>query len=149
MGRSKGLPDKKRIKEAEEFDGYSAIFSTIKFKNDELVKMYFDKDLVEKAFQSLKGVVKLRPIRHWLYNRVVSHVFICYLALLLLSLFKQKLLKLNLSPVAALQELETLYKIYMRDPKKGFELSKTVALSKKQEKILKTVDKKLLDKCSV
>ena len=107
-----------------------------------------DPDIVEKAFQSLKGIVKIRPIRHWLYNRVISHVFICYLSYLLLSLLKLSLKKINMSPVAALRELDTLYKIYIKDNKKGFEFSRTVALTKKQEKILKTIDKKLLLDCS-
>lgn len=133
-----------RLHEAEEFDGYSAIFTTASLSKERMVKMYFDKDLVEKAFQSLKGVIGLRPIRHWLYNRVVAHVFICYLSYLLLSLLKMKLSKIGMSPVVALREMDTLYKVYMRDSKKGFKLHRTVALNKIQEKILKTIDKKLL-----
>jgi transposase len=134
----------KRLTDAEEYDGYSCIFTTDDISNENLVKTYFDKDLVEKAFQSLKGVVKLRPIRHWLYNRVIAHVLICYLAYLLLSLLKLKLKHLKISPVVALRELETLYKVYAKDSKKNFTFSKTVALSKMQEKILKAVDKKLI-----
>ena len=134
----------KRLADAEEFDGYSCIFTTDDLSDENLVKIYFDKDLVEKAFQSLKGVIKLRPIRHWLYNRVVAHVFICYLSYLLLSIFKMKLKSLEISPVAALRELETLYKVYTRDTKKNFLFSKTVALTKIQEKILKSVNKKLV-----
>ena len=76
----------KELREAEEFDGYSVIFTTVKLSKKEIVEIYFDKDLVEKAFQSLKGIVKVQPVRHWLYNRVIVHVFICYLAYLLLSL---------------------------------------------------------------
>jgi transposase len=135
---------KSRLDEAEEFDGYSCIFTTAKISNSQLVKTYFDKDLVEKAFQSLKGVIKLRPIRHWLYNRVIAHVMICYLALLLLSLLKLKLIDLGMSPVSALRELETMYKVYGKDSKKGFTFSKIVALTKQQEKILKSIDKALL-----
>ena len=67
-----------RLAQEEELDGYSFIFTTARLSPPEMVKLYFDKDLVEKAFPSLKGVVRLRPIRHWLYNRVVAHVFICY-----------------------------------------------------------------------
>lgn len=133
-----------RIKQAEEFDGYSCIFTTAKISNSELVKTYFDKDLVEKAFQTLKGIAKLRPIRHWLYNRVVAHVMICYLALALLSLLKLKLSSLKLSPVKALRDLETMYKVYGKDSNKNFTFSKTVALSKHQEKILKSIDKSLI-----
>jgi len=100
--------------------------------------------LVEKAFQSLKGVIKIQPIRHWLYNRVIAHVFVCYLAYLLLTLLKVKLHKTGLSPVAALEELDSMYKVYMRDTEKEFKISRVVTLTKKQELILKTVNKKLL-----
>ena len=133
-----------RLRNAEEFDGYSCIFTTATLSKEEMVRLYFDKDLVEKAFQSLKGVIKLQPIRHWLYNRVIAHVFICYLAYLLLSLLRQRLKTLQISPVEALRELESLYKVYMRDSKKGFKLARLVALSKNQENILKTIDKRLI-----
>lgn len=134
----------KRLTIAEEFDGYSSIFTTDEISDENLVKIYFDKDLVEKAFQSLKGIIKLRPIRHWLYNRVIAHVFICYLSYLLLSLLKLKLKSLEMSPIVALRELETLYKVYARDSKKDFAFTKTVALTRLQEKILKAVNKKLI-----
>lgn len=132
------------LDEGEIFDGYSCVFSTKAIPNDEIIRIYFEKDLVEKAFQNLKGVVALRPIRHWLYDRVEGHIFICYLAYLLLSLLKYRLKKIDVGPIEALRELETLYKVYMKDTVKGFELAKLVKLTKKQEKILKAVDKKLL-----
>jgi len=100
--------------------------------------------LVEKAFRSLKGVVKLQPIRHWLAQRVIAHVFICYLAYLLLSLLKFRIKSHGISPEEALDELETMYKVYLRDPKNIFKLSRVVTLSKKQETILKAVNRKLL-----
>ena len=138
----------KELQEAEEFDGYSVIFTTAKLSKKEIVEIYFDKDLVEKAFQSLKGIVKVQPVRHWLYNRVIAHVFICYLAYLLLSLLKIHVKKIDISPIEALNELATMYKVYMRDTKKGFEVSRVVTLTKKQENILKAVNKKMLAKCS-
>lgn len=134
----------KEIKKSEELDGYSIIFSTKKINNEEIIKIYFEKDLVEKAFKSLKGVIGLRPIRHWLYNRVEAHIFICYLSYLLLSLLQLKLKKINIGAMEALQELSTLYKVYMKDTKKGFEVTKLVKLTKKQEKILRAIDKRLL-----
>jgi hypothetical protein len=63
-------------------------------------------------------------------------VAICYLAYLLLSLLKFRLKDLALSPEAALRELNTMYKVYRRDQKKGFRISRVVTLSKKQEQIL-------------
>lgn len=132
------------IKKAEEFDGFSCIFSTKQIPTEEIIKVYFEKDIVEKAFKNLKGVTGLRPIRHWLYNRVEAHIFICYLSYLLLSLLQYKLKKIKIGSIEALKELSTLYKIYMRDTEKNFVLTKLVKLNKKQEKILRAIDKKLL-----
>ncbi len=66
----------RELKKAEEFDGYSCIFSTKNISGKDMVKLYFDKDVVERAFRILKGVTNLNPVRHWLCNRVVAHVFI-------------------------------------------------------------------------
>ena len=136
---------RRKLTEAEEFDGYSCIFSTKRLSKKEMLRIYFgDKDLVEKAFQSIKGVVRIQPIRHWLYNRVIAHIFICYLSYLLLSLLKYRLKKISMSPIDALIELDTMYKVYIRDTKKDFSLSRTVTLTKKQEKILNTIDRQLM-----
>ena len=133
------------MKEAEEFDGYSCIFCTKNLSDEDMVRLYFDKDVVERAFKTLKGVTNLRPIRHWLYKRVISHIFICYLSYLLLSILKLNLKPLNISPEEALRNLESMYKVYLSDKsKKNCTLSRTVTLSKTQEKILRAVDKRLL-----
>jgi len=134
----------KRLDQAEEFDGYSCIFSTRPLPKAELVRLYFDKDLVEKAFRSLKSVVKLQPIRHWLSQRVIAHVFICYLAYLLLSLLKFRLKSLGISPEEALDELKTMYKVYLQDAKHVFKIARVVTLTKRQETILKNINRKLL-----
>lgn len=135
---------KLQIKEASKYDGVSLIFTNTKISMEDVVKGYFDKDVVEKAFQALKGVVNLRPVRHWLYNRVEAHVFICYLTCLLLSILKNKIEKLNISAMRGLQDLDGLYRVYLRDPKSGYKIGKLVALTKHQEKILSLVNKKLL-----
>jgi len=134
-----------QLEKVEEFEGYLCIFTTeasiSKFK---VVSTYFDKDLVEKAFHSLKGVIKLRPIRHWLHNRVIAHVLICYLAYLLLSLLKYRLMEIEISPIEALQELDSVYKVYMKDEKNNLQFSRIVTLTEKQDKILKTIDKDII-----
>jgi len=135
---------KSALTEAEEFDGCSCIFCTRRLPKEEMVRLYFDKDLVEKAFHSIKGIANLQPIRHWLSNRVKAHVFICYLSYLLLSLLKYRLKKIKISPQAALREVETMYKVYLRDSKKGFTLSRVVTLTKKQERIFRAINKKLI-----
>jgi hypothetical protein len=49
----------------------------------ELVQLYRSKDLVEKGFQSIKSLIKLRPLFHYTDPKVQAHVTICMLALLL------------------------------------------------------------------
>lgn len=133
-----------KLTEAEEFDGCSCIFCTRRLSKEEMVRLYFDKDLVEKAFHTIKGITNLQPIRHWLSNRVKAHVFVCYLSYLLLSLLKYRLKKAKVSPQAALRELETMYKVYLRNNEGVLKISRVVTLTKKQELILKAIDKKLL-----
>jgi transposase len=135
-------PDK--LAAAEEFDGYSSIFCTRALPEEEVLSLYFDKDLIEKAFRSLKGITQLRPVRHWLAERVRAHVFLCYLAYLLLSLLRYHLRNTEFTAERALSELGTMYKVYLRDTQHRFRLSRTVTLNKNQELILKTIDKSLL-----
>jgi len=142
----KGQLKKAVLLKAEEMDGYSCIFSTKKrLPDDEIVRTYFEKDLVEKAFHTLHGIVKLRPIRHWLNTRVIGHIFICYLSYLLLSLleYRLRISQLQFSANAALKKMETYYKIYGRDEDKCFAIQKTVALTKEQEAIIRAVDSKI------
>ena len=133
-----------KLVQAEEFDGYSCVFCTRSLPQDKMLTLYFDKDLVEKAFHSLKGITQLRPVRHWLAERVHAHVSLCYLAYLLLSLLQYHLRKTDFTAESALRELGTMYKVYLRDAKHRFQLSRVVTLTKNQELILKAVDRSLL-----
>ena len=139
------------LKEEEELDGYFCLFCTKNISNKEIVRLYFDKDIIEKSFRTLKGVTNLRPVRHWLSDRVVAHVFICYLSYLLLSLLKIHLTDndINISPMTALKDLESMYRVYLYDKKKGNKFIRTVILSKHQKLILKSVDKNLVKQCCV
>jgi len=136
--------NKKFLNTAEEFDGYFCLFSTKDISKNEAVNLYFDKDEVEKSFQSIKGVTHLRPIRHWLYNRVEAHVKICYFSYAILSVMKHYLKKINITPATALTHLNSFYKIYMRDKNKGLKFEKFVVLKKIQKDILNSIDPKLL-----
>ena len=140
--RNRLRPD--QLAAAEEFDGYSCIFATRSLPPPQMLSLYFEKDLIEKAFRSLKGITQLRPVRHWLAEHVRAHVFLCYLAYLLLSLLRLHLRHTEFTAERALNELSTMYKVYLRDSQHRFHLSRTVTLNKNQELILKTIDKSLL-----
>lgn len=136
--------NERAIQEAQQYDGYSVIFSTKNVPVEEIVKPYFEKDKVEKAFRSLKSILGLKPIRHWLEERVKSHIFICYLSYLLISLLETKLRKTDISAITAIDKLATAYKVSLRNKKNKNEFEKIVTLSKEQEMIIKAVDKHIL-----
>jgi len=139
--------DEGALLEAQKYDGYSALFSTKNLEIEKIVKHYFEKDKVEKAFRSLKSILGLQPIKHWLEERVKSHVFICYLSYLLISLFESKLISKDISAITALDKLSTAYKVHIKNKKLKEEFTKTVTLTRDQEKIMKAVDKKILKCC--
>lgn len=133
----------------ERYDGVSVIFSTRDLSEEEMVKAYFEKDKVEKSFRCMKGLLEMDKVRFWLANRVREHIFVCYLAYLLLSVLEHKLRKLGITSAEAIGTMESMYRVYLTDPKSKNRFVKTVALSKKQENILKEINPLLLTKCSV
>lgn len=140
--------DEEKINKDMEYEGYFVLFSTKDIEVEKIVRQYFDKDKVEKAFRCLKSVLGIRPIKHWLEERVKAHVFICYLAYLLFSLLETKLVAKKISPVNALEKLKTAYKIHLKNKKLNEEFTKIVTLSTEQRTIMKAIDKNIL-KCSV
>lgn len=123
--------------------GYSLIFHNTKLKPDLVVKKYFDKDVVERSFRTMKGEVQLHPIRLWLPKRVNAHIKICYLSMCLLSLIKFRCKKISASPSEIIQELQSIYKVNLKHSKTNQKFTKVVTLSNNQKNILKAL------KCSV
>lgn len=69
----------------------------------EIAQLYRAKDRVEKDFQTIKSLIKLRPIWHHTDKKVRAHVTVCVLALLL-----ERLLNLALPTRTTGDVLETL-----------------------------------------
>jgi len=123
--------------------GYSLIFHNTKLNPDVVVKKYFDKDVVERSFRTMKGDVQLHPIRLWMPKRVNAHIKICYLSMCLLSLIKFRCKKIGTSPGEIIQELQSIYKVNLKHSKTKQKFTKVVTLSNNQKNILKAL------KCSV
>ena len=123
--------------------GYSLVFHNTNLAAGLVVKKYFEKDIVERSFRSMKGDIQLHPIRLWIPKRINAHIKICYLSLCLLSLIKYKCRKINTSPIEIIQELQTVYKVNLKHSKTKQKFTKVVTLSNNQKNILKAL------KCSV
>lgn len=123
--------------------GYSLLYHTTKLDTATVVRKYYEKDIVERSFKSLKGEVQLHPIRLWLPQRIEAHVKLCYLSLCLLALIGFKCRKLRLSATKVLEELQYIYKVHLEHAKTKKQWDKVVTLTNQQKQILKAL------KCSV
>ena len=73
-----------RITAEAQLDGINVIRTSVKSEtltSEGTVRAYKDLSTVERAFRCLKTVdLKVRPIFHWLDDRIRAHVFLCMLA---------------------------------------------------------------------
>ena len=85
----------KNIANEAALDGLYVIRTSVgreTFDADSTVRAYKDLSKVERAFRCLKTVdLKVRPIYHWLADRVRAHVFLCMLAYYVEWHMRQKL----------------------------------------------------------
>lgn len=87
--------DEKKIAEEAALDGLYVIRTSVPSEtmgSEDVVRAYKDLAKVERAFRSLKTIdLKIRPIYHWLDDRIRAHVFLCMLAYYLQWHMRQKL----------------------------------------------------------
>lgn len=76
--------DEARIAEEAALDGLYVIRTSVKpteFSSTDAVRAYKSLSKVERAFRSMKTIdLHVRPIYHWLDQRIRGHVFLCMLA---------------------------------------------------------------------
>jgi len=133
--------DVEAVGERETLDGVYVVITTTDLEKEQVVKKYFERELIEKSFRFLKSTLSVQPVRHWLWRRVKAHVFICYLAYLHLTWMKMLLSKsgIPMSPVKALELLETIYTVELTDSETQMSVNRTVPLTKEQEDIYKAL----------
>jgi hypothetical protein len=100
----------------------------------ELVNLYRVKDTVEKDFQTIKSIVKLRPIFSHTDPKVQAHVTLCMLALLLERTLENQLhaAGLEMSAPRCIEELEDC-RLNERQPGKGVAYDVTQPTSTQRE----------------
>ena len=90
-------PKEDVFEEKKSLDGKFLLQTTHLDKSPkEVLKLYRSKDGVEKAFDIIKNLIKVRPIRHWNEDRVRGHIFLCILAYLVVSVAKYVIKKANI-----------------------------------------------------
>jgi len=124
--------------EEARYVGYSFIYHNTELSSEEVVRRYYEREIIERAFKKLKGILSLRPIRVWRREHIEGHLRVCYLSYAILTLLEYHLRKgrFDLSATQLLEKLKKGYKIYLNDAKTGFSWQTTVLLEKRLYKIL-------------
>jgi transposase len=83
--------DKGKIREEEHLDGKYIISTSDDTLTPEDIALGYKQLLeVERAFRTLKTTLDLRPVYHRKNERIEAHVFLCFLALLLVRIAERK-----------------------------------------------------------
>jgi transposase len=77
------------IEEARKYEGVFLLSTTeIDLKGEDVLKIYREKDIIEKAFRTIKSEIEMRPFFLSSETSVIGYVFICALAYQIRSVMK-------------------------------------------------------------
>ena len=102
--------DQEKVKADALFDGIFILSTNTKLKAGEIVTRYRDLWQCEAGFRTLKSELELQPLFHRKERRIRSHVFICFMALILKNMLLKKMRKLDdkISYLKTIRELKRL-----------------------------------------
>ena len=109
--------DEAALAQAELMDGKLMLVSNVADLNpQEVVQRYNALADIERGFRVLKSEIEIAPVYHRLPERIRAHAFVCFLALIVYRVMRQrlKLAKSDLSPERALAQLRRIQRHTVR-----------------------------------
>ena len=103
--------DRKARRLAEMMDGkLLLVTNTQDLSTDEVVARYKSLADIERGFRVLKSEIEIGPVYHRLPNRVRAHAYLCFIALILHRVIRQRLRQAeqSISPERALETLRRI-----------------------------------------
>jgi len=105
----------------------------------DIISGYKNLYTIERAFETMKSVLELRPIYHSKEERIKAHVFLCVLAYLLIHYIE---VKTNTPYATIKREMEKLYFIEYKT-KDGITILQRTQLTNSEKEIMNKLDIKL------
>jgi len=103
--------DEQALAQAELMDGKLLLVTNVPdLKPQEVVQRYKALADIERGFRVLKSEIDIAPVYHWLPKRIKAHAMLCFMALIVYRVMRQrlKLAKSEFSPEAALAQLKRI-----------------------------------------
>lgn len=112
--------DEAALQQAQLMDGKLMLVTNVKDLNPaEVVQRYKALADIERGFRVLKSEIEIAPVYHRLPQRIRAHAMVCFLALIVYRVMRQrlKLAKSDLSPEKALSQLSRIqrHKVSIND----------------------------------
>ncbi|SNQ62215.1 hypothetical protein MNV_620001 [Candidatus Methanoperedens nitroreducens] len=129
--------DYDKLEEAEKYDGIYVIYcSDTSMPKEKAVKAYFERDRIEKGFQTMKNVLNVKPLRFQLDKKIRAFVMLCHLAYLVATYIEAELKdkELNYSFDKIKELLENVYTVKIHHGDKL--LKRTSSMTEEQKKIM-------------
>ena len=134
--------DDDALKQAELMDGkLLLVTNVVDLTPSEVVQRYKSLADIERGFRVLKSEIEIAPVYHRLPERVRAHAFVCFLALIVYRVMRQrlKLAKSDLSPQRALAELRKIQRHKVRI-NKAEPISGISSINDTQAQVLETLN---------
>ena len=108
--------DESALAQAELMDGKLLLVTNVADLNPEVVQRYKALADIERGFRVLKSEIEIAPVYHRLPERIRAHAFVCFLALIIYRVMRQRLrlAKSELSPEKALAQLRRIQRHKVR-----------------------------------
>jgi len=109
--------DEAALQQAELMDGKLMLVTNVAdLTPQEVVQRYKALADIERGFRVLKSEIEIAPVYHRLPERIRAHAFVCFLALIVYRVMRQRLkqAKSDLSPEKALAELRKIQRHQVR-----------------------------------
>lgn len=134
--------DEDALAQAELMDGKLMLVSNVAdLTPPEVVQRYKALADIERGFRVLKSEIEIAPVYHRLPERIRAHAFVCFLALIVYRVMRQrlKLAKSDLSPERALAQLRRIQRHTVRI-NQAQPLTGISTISQAQAKVLETLN---------
>jgi transposase len=105
--------DEQALRQAELLDGKLLLVTNVTALNPQaIVQRYKSLADIERGFRVLKSEIELAPVYHRLPQRIRAHAMICFMALILYRVMRQrlKIAQSSLSPERALAQLKRIHR---------------------------------------
>jgi transposase len=121
----------KLILASRKYEGVFLLSTTeIDLKGEEILKIYREKNIIEKAFRTIKSEIEIRPFFLSTEKSVIGYVFICALAYQVRSVLKFNMKKSNseMSIEDAFEILNRYKVVKVAVEEKGVQVYRKVAI---------------------